>query len=132
MADQEDEFEFDDDQELNSIREKRLAELKTQSKQREEFLSKNHGSYREITEEDFLKEVLASKWVVVHFYHKEFSRCKIVDRHMPILAREFLEAKFLQIDVEKSPFFCFQTASESVACNFNLRRWRCCRQGCWI
>lgn len=88
---------------------------------RQKYLNQNHGSYREIKEEDFLQEVTSSEWVVVHFYHHDFTRCKIADKHLEvylfrpnifllilylqILAKNYVETKFLTIDVEKAPFF---------------------------
>lgn len=33
-----------------------------------------------------------------------FERCKIVDKHLNILAKKHLETKFLKINVEKAPF----------------------------
>jgi len=97
--------EFEDDDELNSIREKRIQQMKNEMAKRQKFLNQNHGSYREIKEEDFLREVTSSDCVVVHFYHKEFTRCKIMDKHLEVLAKTHLETKFLSIDVEKAPFF---------------------------
>jgi len=35
---------------------------------------------REIAEDEFLPEVTKSKYVVCHFYHREFLRCKIMDK----------------------------------------------------
>ena len=69
------------------------------------FHAQGHGEYREITEEEFLKEVCASQWVVVHFYHREFFRCKIVDKHLKIIAQKHLSCKWLTMDAEKAPFF---------------------------
>ena len=62
-----------------------------------------HGEYREITEEEFLKEVCGSQWVVVHFHHHEFFRCKIVDKHLRIIAQQknALTCKFLTLNAEK-------------------------------
>lgn len=41
----------------------------------------------------------------MHFYHKEFERCKIMDKHLKILAHQFPNTQFLYIDAEKAPFF---------------------------
>lgn len=70
-----------------------------------QFYAQGHGEYREITEEEFLKEVCGSQWVVVHFYHREFFRCKIADKHLKILAQKHLSCKWLTLDAEKAPFF---------------------------
>lgn len=45
------------------------------------------------------------KHTVVHFYHKEFERCKIMDKHLKILSHQFPNTQFLYIDAQKSPFF---------------------------
>jgi len=43
--------------------------------------------------------------VVVHFYHKEFERCKIVDMHLRKISAIHKETRFVYLDAEKSPFF---------------------------
>ena len=64
-----------------------------------------HGKYEEIDEEQFLTKVTKSKFVVVHFYHKDFERCKIMDMHLKELCKTHIESKFCRIDAEKCPFF---------------------------
>merc|ERR1712072_978278 len=71
----------------------------------QEQLGKGHGSYREIVQDEFLKEVCGSENVLVHFYHKDFERCKIFDKHLPLIAHQHLECKVLKLDAEKTPFF---------------------------
>jgi len=101
-----DEFDdLDDDPVLHQLQQKRLAELKSRQILETQFHAQGHGEYREIVEEEFLKEVCGSKHVIVHFYHPEFFRCKIVDKHMRILAQKHLTCKFLTLNVEKAPFF---------------------------
>jgi thiol-disulfide isomerase/thioredoxin len=43
--------------------------------------------------------------VVVHFFHKEFQRCTVMDHHLKLVAVRHVECKFLRIDAEKAPFF---------------------------
>jgi thiol-disulfide isomerase/thioredoxin len=102
---EEDDDENEGDAELKRIREKRLAELKASHQEKVENLSKGHGQYREITQDEFLPEVTGSRKVLVHFYHREFMRCKIMDKHLALLAPQHPEAKFVKIDAEKAPFF---------------------------
>lgn len=83
----------------------RLAEIKKKSTKTNEFLGLGHGSYTEIPQDDFLKEVTKSKYVVCHFYHPEFERCKIIDKHLEGLARKHLATKWIKIDANKAPFF---------------------------
>ena len=41
-----------------------------------------YGRYTEIIETEFLDTVLKNDKVVCHFYHKDFERCKIIDKHL--------------------------------------------------
>jgi len=44
-----------------------------------------HGEYVEITiEKEFLQISTKTKKVVCHFYHPDFTRCKIVDKHLQV------------------------------------------------
>ena len=63
------------------------------------------GEYREITQDDFLNYVTKLKFTVVHFFHKDFQRCKVMDHHLKILCQEFPQTQFLSINAEKCPFF---------------------------
>jgi hypothetical protein len=46
----------------------------------------DHGTYAEIsTEKELMKLTTTSKYVVVHFFHKDFRRCDIMDNHLKVL-----------------------------------------------
>ena len=66
---------------------------------------KGHGTYTEIVEEQFLPTVTKTKYCIVHFYHKDFERCKIVDHHLSLIVKKHTEALIVKIDAEKCPFF---------------------------
>lgn len=108
-SESDDEFDHlldDEDDELTAIRQARIAQLAAGAKQRAEHISLGHGSLRTIVQDEFLRECTgSSKFVCVHFFHDDFERCKIMDFHLNIVAREHLEAKFLRIDAAKTPFF---------------------------
>jgi len=94
-----------DDDELEMLREKRREALKKAQDQKQEWLANGHGKYEEVaTEKDFFEATKKSKNVVAHFYIDSSFRCKIVDKHLAILAPKHLETKFLKINAEKSPF----------------------------
>ncbi|KAM4731764.1 thioredoxin domain-containing protein 9 [Anableps anableps] len=94
-----------DDDDLERLKERRLEALKKAQKQKQEWLSKGHGEYREIaSERDFFGEVKESKNVVCHFYRNSTFRCKILDKHLAILAKKHVETKFLKLNAEKAPF----------------------------
>jgi len=109
-----DDDEFLDDKELQELQSKRMADMKKKWELEQQFHRQGHGEYREISEEDFLKEVCGSQWVVVHFYHREFFRCKIVDKHLKILAAKHLSCKWLTLDAEKAPFFISKLAIQML------------------
>lgn len=90
---------------MRDIRERRMAEMKNVYQEKQENLIKGHGQYTEITEEEFLPNVTGSKFVVCHFYHKDFERCKIIDMHLRQIANTHKEAKFIYLNAEKAPFF---------------------------
>lgn len=90
---------------MREIRERRVAEMKNQYQEKQENLIKGHGQYTEIVEAEFLPNVTGSKFVIVHFYHKDFERCKIVDMHLREIAKQHTEAKFVYLNAENSPFF---------------------------
>lgn len=95
----------DEDNELRLLREQRLRQIKSQHQEKLENIGKGHGQYREIVQDEFLSEVTNSTRVVVHFYHRDFPRCEIMNHHLARLATRHIETKFIKIDAEKAPFF---------------------------
>ncbi|XP_062604928.1 thioredoxin domain-containing protein 9-like [Saccostrea cucullata] len=94
-----------DDDDFDKLRERRLEAMRQAQKQKQELLAKGHGKYYEIaTEKDFFDECKRSKKVVCHFYRDSTFRCKIVDKHLEILAPKHVETKFIKINAEKCPF----------------------------
>mmetsp|Transcript_23526 Transcript_23526/g.33200 ORF Transcript_23526/g.33200 Transcript_23526/m.33200 type:complete len:252 (-) Transcript_23526:77-832(-) len=95
----------DDDEIMAKIRAKREAEMKQQFAKVEDRRMKGHGWYQEVKEDEFLPSVTKSYNVVCHFFHADFPRCKIIDKHMSILAQKYHETKFIMINAAKAPFF---------------------------
>ncbi|XP_013404912.1 thioredoxin domain-containing protein 9 [Lingula anatina] len=94
-----------DQDEMEQLREKRLQALKKQAAQKEEWIAQGHGKYFEVPDEKaFFDECKKSKNVVCHFYRDSTFRCKIVDKHLEILAAKHIETKFIKIDAEKCKF----------------------------
>ncbi|KAH9554254.1 hypothetical protein CY35_08G054900 [Sphagnum magellanicum] len=86
-----------DDPELEKLHAERIASLK-------------------VTEADFLSEVTGSPMVVCHFFHREFFRCKIMDKHIKLLAPKYFETKFICVDAENCPFFVTKLAIKVLPC----------------
>lgn len=66
--------------------------------------SANLGEYIEVDEEKFFLYTTRDKYVVCHFFHSDFKRCKIVDGHLSQIAYSHPECKFISVNVEKAPF----------------------------
>ncbi|RZC83080.1 hypothetical protein C5167_045868 [Papaver somniferum] len=97
------EFDLDelmDDPELEKLHADRIAALKKESEKRQALQRQGHGEYRDISEGDFLGEVTGTEKVICHFYHREFYRCKIMDKHLKSLAPCHLDTKFIRLDAE--------------------------------
>ena len=106
--------EMDDLEEVDSEEERIMRQQlekmkKTAESKREEMAKKmkndKYGNYTEIIETEFLDTMLKNDKVVCHFYHKDFERCKIIDKHLNIIAQNHRETLFVKINAEKTPFF---------------------------
>ena len=93
------------EEDIDMVRERRLQQLKKQQELKQELRRKGHGEYTTVAEEkDFFTVCKESDKVICHFYRDSTWRCKIVDKHLATLASKHIEAKFIKIDAEKSPF----------------------------
>lgn len=102
-GDDDSDIDYDDVDAMEAIRAKRLAALKAKRARRNK--NKVQGEYREIVEAEFLETVTKNKFTAVHFYHREFERCKIMDQKLQRVAYRHDEVKFVKLNAEKSPFF---------------------------
>jgi len=107
---------FNDDYDLEALRARRRQQMKEAHEKRMKYQQLGHGGYDEITEEEFLKTVTASERCVVHFYHKSFEKCKIMDMHMLRCARKFFGTRFVKLDAEKAPFFVEKLKIRTLPC----------------
>jgi len=94
--------EFEDDDDLEYLRMKRLEEMKRRSKELQIMKGKGHGEYQEIVEDQFLKEVTGSKHVVCHFYHNEFESCKTFHDRFRTLAKKNSNGPNLSTSTQRS------------------------------
>lgn len=98
--------ELEGDPELNRIRAARLQQIKGEQLKKQEMERMGHGRVTEIVQDEFLPRITTAPRCVVHFYHNDFHRCKIMDKHLEIIAEHHMETLFLKINAEKAPFFC--------------------------
>lgn len=112
----EDEDGGGDEDSLEALRARRRQQMKEAMTKKQKYQELGHGEYSHITEEEFLKTVTASERCVVHFHHRHFERCKIMDMHMGKCAKKFFGTKFVTMDAEKAPFFVEKLAIRTLPC----------------
>jgi len=93
-----------DDQAMQELRQRRLAELQQQARQQQRWKAEGHGTYTELQGEDVAKEFFEatkkSERLVVHFYRPTTRHCNVFHAHLQKLAPKHLETRFLKINVE--------------------------------
>lgn len=105
-----------DDDELEALRARRREQMKAAMEKRQKNQQLGHGTYDEIVEEEFLKTVTSSTLAVVHFYHKMFEKCKIMDMHLSRCSKKFFGTRFVKLDAEKAPFFVEKLKIKTLPC----------------
>ncbi|KAL6546138.1 hypothetical protein OROGR_010012 [Orobanche gracilis] len=93
-----------DSDDLEVLRERRLQQMKKVAEKKSRWVTLGHGEYSEIPgEKEFFSVVKASERVVCHFYRENWP-CKVVDKHLAILAKQHIETRFVKINAEKSQY----------------------------
>jgi len=105
-----------DDDDLEALRNRRKQQMREAHEKKLKYQALGHGSYDEIEEEAFLKTVTASERAVVHFYHKNFEKCKVMDMHLRRMAKKFFGTRFVKLDAEKAPFFVEKLMIKTLPC----------------
>ncbi|KAL1801952.1 hypothetical protein ACET3Z_030599 [Daucus carota] len=91
-------------EDIEVLRERRLQQMKKMAEKRRQWVALGHGEYTEIqAEKEFFSVVKASDRVVCHFYRENWP-CKVMDKHLSILAKQHIETRFVKLNAEKSPF----------------------------
>merc|ERR1719480_408768 len=75
-----DDRELLNDPELEKIQRNRLARLKMEFEAKKALKATGHGKYDSMNEAEVIQMFSEGvEYAVVHFYHKDFERCKIID-----------------------------------------------------
>ncbi|KAG8693704.1 hypothetical protein FRC08_008959 [Ceratobasidium sp. 394] len=94
-----------DEFDMSGLREKRLEELKAQIAQARDMRENEHGRLTEITDEkEVIKTSANESRCIIHFYHRDFRRCAIMDKHLEILAPRHFKTRFIKVFVENVPW----------------------------
>lgn len=106
----------DEDDDLEALRARRRKQMKEAQDKKQKNMALGHGCYDEIVEDQFLKTVTASQLSIVHFYHRHFEKCKLMDMHLGKMAKKFYNTRFVKLDAEKAHFFVAKLAVKTLPC----------------
>lgn len=66
---------------------------------------------------DFLEAVTQTENVVCHFFHRDFERCKLLDKHLSILARKYFDTRFIKVSAPVCADFSVSSIPGLVLCD---------------
>lgn len=87
------------------IRRQRIEEMKAKALEKEQWRRNDHGVLTVISDQkEFFEACKKSKRVVVMFYRDGNKWCDVLSQHLQVLAGKHMEAKFVKVNAENSPF----------------------------
>ena len=92
------------DDDLASLRRKRLAQLKADAAAKDGWLAAGHGCYTVVTsDKEFFEAVRGVSCAVAHF-SRTSRPCAAMEAALRTLAPRHLETKFIGVEAERTPF----------------------------
>ncbi|KAK1922061.1 putative GTPase inhibitor [Papiliotrema laurentii] len=110
---------LDDDPrfDLAANREKRMEEIKEEVEKVKRLRETEYGRVVTYGEEKKLIERMAKeKYCVIHFFHPDFTRCRIMDKHLDELAPKYPHTLFLRASVADVPFLVNKFGVQVLPC----------------
>ncbi|CAD5224906.1 unnamed protein product [Bursaphelenchus xylophilus] len=94
-----------DDDEMEEIRRKRLAELRKAQDKKAELVSSGHGKLTELgNERDFFEARKKTSKMVCYFYGQQTEKHQAVEKVLNNLAQQHFFTRFTCLNAERSPF----------------------------
>ncbi|KAL1661463.1 thioredoxin-like protein [Schizophyllum commune] len=114
FAELEAEIANDDDA---ATREKGMAILRSEMERVKQMQESHYGQYTEIQDEKEVIRITAREpRCVVHFYHSNFKRCAIMDKHLAKLAPKYYNTRFFRVFVENIPWLVEKLQIKVLPC----------------
>jgi len=113
------ELNLDEDELFNTAnyRQQRLEELKREAEHSRDLREIDHGKYTEIFDEpEVIRTSANEKLCVIHFYHRNFPRCKIMDKHLEEIAPKYYHTRFIRVFVENVPWLVEKLGIKILPC----------------
>ncbi|KIJ20269.1 hypothetical protein PAXINDRAFT_96498 [Paxillus involutus ATCC 200175] len=100
-----------------TFREHGLEQLRLQASKLKEMQQSAHGTYTEITnEKEAIRITVDEPRCIIHFYHSNFRRCEIMDKHLTKLAPKYFATRFIRVFVENVPWLVERLAIKVLPC----------------
>ncbi|KAI6003743.1 thioredoxin-like protein [Pisolithus albus] len=100
-----------------AFRERGLEQLRLQADKLKHMQANAYGTYSEIVDEKEVVRISAHEpRCVIHFYHSNFKRCEIMDRHLAKLASKYSATRFLRVFVENVPWLVQRLGIKVLPC----------------
>ncbi|KAF5390718.1 hypothetical protein D9757_002680 [Collybiopsis confluens] len=101
----------------SAMREQGLETLRKEMERMQELKQNQHGRYAEVTDEKEVVRITAHEpKCVVHFYHPDFKRCDIMDKHLAQLAAKYFNTRFFRVFVENIPWLVERLSIKVLPC----------------
>ncbi|KAF8314756.1 thioredoxin-like protein [Clavulina sp. PMI_390] len=106
-----------DDFDISGFREQRLEALKAEIAKTQNMRESDHGRLSEISDE---KEVIRTSAnedrCVIHFYHRDFHRCAVMNKHLEMIAPRHFKTRFIKVFVENVPWLVEKLQIKVLPC----------------
>ncbi|KAG2141805.1 thioredoxin-like protein [Suillus bovinus] len=118
-----------------AVRDRGIEQLRLEMQRAKEMRENAHGRYMEITNEKEAIRISANEpYCVIHFYHSNFRRCEIMDKHLAAsndsclegtrllmdsyqqLAPKYYATRFIRVFVENMPWLVEKLAIQVLPC----------------
>lgn len=111
------ELENDDDLAFSAIRERRLDQLHAELNRAKVMKESSYGTYTEIKDEkEILTITTTNKLCIVHFMKPDFTRCRIMDEKLAILASKHFDTRFVSVNVDNATFLVVKLGVQVLPC----------------
>ncbi|KAI9599481.1 thioredoxin-like protein [Syncephalis fuscata] len=108
---------LEDEALFSGYREHRMEELRQQMQQMQTMKENDHGTFKDLeSDKQILEVTTTTKHCIVHFYHTDFRRCQIMDKHLEKMAKKYFQTRFARMDVEKAPFLVERMKIQMLPC----------------
>ncbi|KZT26857.1 thioredoxin-like protein [Neolentinus lepideus HHB14362 ss-1] len=128
------EHDFDDDEQLFAELEAELENedyaargqgieaLKREMERVRDMKQSGHGTYMEIKDEKEVMRISGNEpRCIVHFFHSNFRRCEIMDKHLAKLALKYFSTRFIRVFVENVPWLVEKLSIKVLPCVISFR-----------